>query len=89
MIFFHQCINGGGGEHLNYNHSCDIIWHLSGRSLILISRFLLFQKVQGIDGALQIATYLKSQGMQLEFLVDEGTVIVKDAVPGMRIPFAL
>lgn len=89
MIFFHQCIKGGGGEHLNYNHSCDTIWHLSGRSLILISKFLLFQKVQGIDGALQIATYLKSQGVQLKFLVDEGTVIVKDAVPGMRIPFAL
>lgn len=88
--FFISASKGvGGGEHLNYNHSCDIIWHLSGRSLILISRFLLFQKVQGIDGALQIATYLKSQGVQLEFLVDEGTVIVKDAVPGMRIPFAL
>lgn len=56
------------------------------------SFFLAFghdEEVQGIDGALQIATYLKSQGVQLEFLVDEGTVIVKDAVPGMRIPFAL
>lgn len=45
--------------------------------------------MQGIDGARQISAYLKSQGVQLEFLVDEGTVIVKDAIPGMRIPFAL
>ena len=45
--------------------------------------------MQGFDGARQIAAYLKSQGVQLEFLVDEGTVIVKDAIPGMRIPFAL
>ena len=55
----------------------------------LFCLLIFFQKVQGIDGALQIATYLKSQGVQLEFLVDEGTVIVKDAIPGMRIPFAL
>ena len=51
--------------------------------------FIFSKKVQGIDGALQIAAYLKSQGVQLEFLIDEGTVIVKDAIPGMRIPFAL
>ncbi|KAL9960374.1 hypothetical protein ACROYT_G033824 [Oculina patagonica] len=56
------------------------------------SFFLAFghdEEVQGNDGARQIAAYLKSQGVQLEFLVDEGTVIVKDAIPGMRIPFAL
>ena len=27
--------------------------------------------------------------MELEFLVDEGTIIVKDAIPGMKIPYAL
>ena len=50
---------------------------------------LLFWKVAGYDGAWQIAAYLKSQRVRLEFLVDEGTMIVKDAVPGIRIPFAL
>jgi len=47
------------------------------------------QQVQGIDGAKQIAAYLKSQRVTLEFLVDEGTVIVKDAIPGMKMPYAL
>ena len=57
--------------------------------VVLTIKLVFIQKVQGIDGARQIAAYLKSQGVQLEFLVDEGTVIVKDAIPGMRIPFAL
>lgn len=47
------------------------------------------EEVSGWDGALQIATYLKSQGVKLEFLVDEGTVIFKDAVPGMKVPYAV
>ncbi|CAH3164693.1 unnamed protein product [Porites lobata] len=47
------------------------------------------EEVSGNDGARQIAAHLKSQQVELEFLVDEGTVIVKDAVPGMKIPFAL
>ena len=46
-------------------------------------------QVAGKDGAKQIAAYLKSQGIQLEFLVDEGTTIVKDIVPGMKTPYAL
>jgi len=56
------------------------------------SFFLAFghdEEVQGIDGAKQIAAYLKSQRVTLEFLVDEGTVIVKDAIPGMKMPYAL
>lgn len=48
-----------------------------------------FKKVLGIDGAKQIAAYLKSQGVKLEFLVDEGTVIVKDAFPGLKKSYAL
>ena len=52
--------------------------------------FLHFcHKVEGIDGAMQIAAYLKSQEVTLEFIVDEGTVIVENAIPGMRMPYAL
>ncbi|XP_022797505.1 N-fatty-acyl-amino acid synthase/hydrolase PM20D1.2-like [Stylophora pistillata] len=56
------------------------------------SFFLAFghdEEVLGIDGAKQIAVYLRSQGVKLEFLVDEGTVIVKDALPGLKMPYAL
>lgn len=38
---------------------------------------------------MQIAAYLKSQEVTLEFIVDEGTVIVENAIPGMRMPYAL
>ena len=62
---------------------------MSHLSLFTEVHILFFQKVLGIDGAGQIAAYLKSQGVQLEFLIDEGTVIVKDAIPGLKIPFAL
>lgn len=54
-----------------------------------INAVIFYLQVAGDDGAQQIAAHLKSQQVELEFLVDEGTVIVKDAVPGMKIPFAL
>ncbi|XP_074609923.1 N-fatty-acyl-amino acid synthase/hydrolase PM20D1-like [Acropora palmata] len=47
------------------------------------------EEVGGRDGAGQIAAYLKSQGVKLEFIVDEGTCIFKDAIPGMKIPYAI
>ena len=55
----------------------------------LINAVIFCLQVSGNDGARQIAAHLKSQQVELEFLVDEGTVIVKDIVPGMKIPFAL
>lgn len=57
--------------------------------LVCLCGQLIFKKVLGIDGAKQIAAYLKSQGVKLEFLVDEGTVIVKDAFPGLKKSYAL
>ena len=56
---------------------------------LLVDTTCFANRSQDMMETRQIAAYLKSQGVQLEFLVDEGTVIVKDAIPGMKMPFAL
>ncbi|XP_031566346.1 N-fatty-acyl-amino acid synthase/hydrolase PM20D1.2-like isoform X2 [Actinia tenebrosa] len=47
------------------------------------------EEVGGNDGAKQIAATLRSKKVQLEFLVDEGTIIVRDTFPGVKSPYAL
>uniref|UniRef100_T1K6Q8 Peptidase M20 dimerisation domain-containing protein n=1 Tax=Tetranychus urticae TaxID=32264 RepID=T1K6Q8_TETUR len=41
------------------------------------------EEVTGIDGAVQIANFLVSKKVELEFLLDEGTCILKNAFPGI------
>lgn len=43
----------------------------------------------GVYGARTIASYLKNNGVQLEFVLDEGYSIVEDMIPGMTLPVAL
>jgi len=40
------------------------------------------EEVGGTQGADKIAEYLKSQGTQFEYIIDEGQAVVKGAVPG-------
>ncbi|KAK3746593.1 hypothetical protein QZH41_004045 [Actinostola sp. cb2023] len=47
------------------------------------------EEVHGIDGAKEIAKVLRSRKVQLEFIIDEGTVIVEGVFPGVDIPYAL
>lgn len=50
--------------------------------------FLAFghdEEVMGIEGAAGIRERLLSRSVALEYLLDEGTVIFKDAVPGVPV----
>ena len=47
------------------------------------------EEVHGLAGAKTIAKYLVTIKTKLEFILDEGTVILKDAVPGVSEPLAL
>ena len=57
------------------------------RSLLLA--FGHDEEVSGTRGAHGIAELLASRNIQLEFILDEGAVIVKDVVPGVTVPIAL
>lgn len=47
------------------------------------------EEIGGREGAGTIAAYLKSQGVALEAVLDEGGVILRDGLPGIRRPVAL
>lgn len=41
------------------------------------------EEVMGLDGAVAINKHLMAKGVQLEFLLDEGTFILKNAIAGV------
>jgi len=43
----------------------------------------------GYDGAGEIARVLLEQGVRFEFVLDEGTTVLQDVVPGLQQPLAL
>ncbi len=47
------------------------------------------EEPQGPNGAVKIAEYLKAQGLEFEYINDEGDVIISNAVPGISSPVAL
>ena len=47
------------------------------------------EEVGGFEGAERIAQVLKSRGLELEFLQDEGGLITKGMVPGVKAPVAV
>jgi len=47
------------------------------------------EEIGGSDGAGKIAEYLKSQGLQFEYVLDEGLVVTQGIVPGVSAPAAL
>lgn len=47
------------------------------------------EEIGGEEGAKKIVEHLESQGVRLEFLVDEGGVILHDVVPGVSKPVAV
>ena len=47
------------------------------------------EEVGGQNGAKAIAQMFKQQGVQFEYVIDEGMVVVKDALPGLSQPAAL
>ncbi|MBM4450958.1 MAG: M20 family peptidase, partial [Chloroflexi bacterium] len=47
------------------------------------------EEIGGDGGAGKIAEYLKSNGVELEYTIDEGSVIAKGIVPGIKAPVAL
>lgn len=54
--------------------------------------FLAFghdEEVGGLNGALHIAAYLKDQGIEAEFVLDEGGAVVEGVLPGLKKPAAL
>lgn len=57
------------------------------RSLYLASGF--DEEVSGKQGAGMIAASLKSQGIEFEYINDEGEIVITGAVPGISAPVAL
>jgi len=54
--------------------------------------YLIFgpdEEVGGVRGAQQVVRLFKERGIKLEFVVDEGLVIVKGLLPGIEAPIAL
>lgn len=47
------------------------------------------EEVHGLGGAKTIAKYLVTIKAKLEFILDEGQVILRDAIPGVAEPVAL
>ena len=47
------------------------------------------EEIGGAQGAAQIADLLKSRGVQLEFVIDEGLLVLDGVVPGLRQPAAM
>jgi carboxypeptidase PM20D1 len=47
------------------------------------------EEIGGMQGAKKIGEYLKSQDLQFEFAIDEGMLITKGSVPGVKQPAAL
>lgn len=47
------------------------------------------EEVSGTKGAQQISALLQTRGVQLAFLVDEGSFILEDFIPNLKKPFAM
>jgi len=47
------------------------------------------EEVSGLRGAAQIAALLKSRGAQLDFVLDEGLLVLDGVMPGLKKPAAL
>ncbi|MEM8908903.1 MAG: M20 family peptidase [Bacteroidota bacterium] len=47
------------------------------------------EEVGGLQGAKAIARRFQQQGLQFEYVLDEGAVIMEDALPGLQSPLAL
>lgn len=47
------------------------------------------EEIHGLSGAKTIAKYLRTLKIQLEFIIDEGLVILENIVPGVAQPLAL
>ena len=47
------------------------------------------EEISGFNGAKAIARMFKQQGLQFEYVLDEGMVIIEDALPGLDKPVAL
>lgn len=47
------------------------------------------EEVSGINGAIRIAAWLQQQGVQAEYVLDEGLVVLEQALPGLEQPLAM
>jgi carboxypeptidase PM20D1 len=47
------------------------------------------EEVSGLNGAKQIAGHFQQQGLTFEFVLDEGMLVVENALPGLEKPLAL
>jgi len=57
------------------------------RSIYLASGF--DEEITGMEGAGNIAQYLKDNGQDFEMITDEGFLVISGAVPGIKAPIAL
>ena len=47
------------------------------------------EEIDGYDGAKTIAEYFKQEGLQFDFALDEGSIIMKEALDGLDEPLAM
>lgn len=47
------------------------------------------EEIGGENGAARMVAYLKREGVQLEFVLDEGQLVLEDALPGLEPPLAM
>ncbi|CAN7937221.1 unnamed protein product [Ixodes hexagonus] len=67
-------------------------WMLETRTEIKRTLFLAFghdEEVGGEDGALAIFKLLDARGVQLEYILDEGMLLLRNVFPGMTTPVAM
>ena len=48
-----------------------------------------YLQVMGVNGAQKISALLQARGVQLAFIVDEGSFIFDGFIPGLKNPFAM
>ncbi|XP_013779433.1 N-fatty-acyl-amino acid synthase/hydrolase PM20D1-like [Limulus polyphemus] len=46
------------------------------------------EEVTGVDGAAQISKVLQERGVQLEYILDEGMMVLNGTIPGVDVPVA-
>lgn len=47
------------------------------------------EEIGGKDGAMRMASYLKSQNIDIEYVLDEGQIVLEEAMPGLSKPLAM
>ncbi|GFR12004.1 hypothetical protein TNCT_716871 [Trichonephila clavata] len=47
------------------------------------------EESNGLDGAQSISSLLESRNVELEYILDEGTFVMEDLIPGLNFPVAL